>query len=54
MEPEKDKSGADCALYTLHQGIAISNRPLDEDDEARVKKAEMMEKAEWLRSLEGR
>ena len=54
MEPEKDKSETDCALYTQHQGIAISNRPLDKDDEARAKKAEMVEKMESLRSLEGR
>ena len=55
MEPGKDKSETDCAPYTLHDGIAISNRPLEEEDENnRVKKAEMMEKMEWLRSLEGR
>lgn len=55
MKPGKDKSETDCAPYTLHDGIAISNRPLEEEDENnRVKKAEMMEKMEWLRSLEGR
>ncbi|KAK2567406.1 ATP-dependent RNA helicase TDRD9 [Acropora cervicornis] len=55
MEPGKDKSETECAPYTLHDGIAISNRPLEEEDENnRVKKAEMMEKMEWLRSLEGR
>ena len=42
-------------LYTLHKGVAISGKPLeDEDDEARLKVAEQKEKLEWLRSLEGR
>ena len=55
MEPGKDKSETGCAPYTLVDGIAISNRPLEEEDENnRVKKVEMMEKMEWLRSLEGR
>lgn len=56
MEPGKDKSETECAPYTLHDGIAISNRPLEEeeDENSRVKKAEMIEKMEWLRSLEGR
>ena len=52
MQPEKTET--DCALYTLHQGIAISNRPLDEDEESIIKQAELLEKLEWLRSLEGR
>ena len=42
-------------LYTLHKGVAISGKPLDdEDEEARLKVAELREKMEWLRSLEGR
>ncbi|KAJ7352988.1 ATP-dependent RNA helicase tdrd9 [Desmophyllum pertusum] len=42
-------------LYTLHKGIAISGKPLeDEDEESRLKFAERQEKMEWLRSLEGR
>ncbi|XP_020627813.1 uncharacterized protein LOC110065047 [Orbicella faveolata] len=42
-------------LYTLHKGVAISGKPLDdEDEEARLKVAELREKIEWLRSLEGR
>jgi len=42
-------------LYTLHKGVAISGKPLDdEDEEARLKVVELREKMEWLRSLEGR
>ncbi len=42
-------------LYTLHKAVAISGKPLeDEDEEARLKVAEQKEKMEWLRSLEGR
>jgi len=54
MEPEKNKTEVDCALYTLHQGIAISDVPLDEEDDSRVKRAELLDKVAWLRSLEGR
>lgn len=54
MAPEKDKSPTDSVLYTLHQGIAISDRPLDEDEEDIIKQAELLEKLEWMRSLEGR
>lgn len=42
-------------LYTLHKGVAISGKPLDdEDEEARQRTAELRDKMEWLRSLEGR
>lgn len=42
-------------LFTLHNAVAISGVPLeDEDDEARQKVALLQEKLEWLRSLEGR
>ena len=54
MAPEEGKDVTDCALYTLHQGIAISNRPLDDDDESLAEREEKLEKMKWLRSLEGR
>lgn len=42
-------------LFTLHNAVAISGIPLeDEDDEARQKVALLREKLEWLKSLEGR
>lgn len=42
-------------LFTLHNAVAISGVPLeDEDDEARQKVALLQEKLEWLKSLEGR
>lgn len=55
MNPIQERAGAfDCALYTLHCGIAISNRPLEDDDESRIKREEQREQMQWLRSLEGR
>lgn len=55
MNPIQQPAGAvDCALYTLHCGIAISDRPLEDDDESRIKREEKREQMQWLRSLEGR
>ncbi|CAH3166074.1 unnamed protein product [Porites lobata] len=55
MNPIQQPAGAvDCALYTLHCGIAISDRPLEDDDESRMKREEKREQMQWLRSLEGR
>lgn len=55
MNPVQQRAGAvDCALYTLHCGIAISDRPLEDDDESRIKREEKREQMQWLRSLEGR
>ena len=55
MEPQNLEPGTvDCALYTLHRGIAISDRPLDEDDESRMKREVQREEMERLRGLEGR